>query len=165
LPFGNGQHFASHGVPAALAGGWQVEGIYTASSGTPFTPVLSFDNANVDGTSFPNRVCNGQISNWTVQQYFNIGCFATPTEYTYGNTGRNILSGPGVNDLDFALHRSFHLPIRENTSLELRAEAFNAFNHPQFSIPGTTVGTAAFGTISSTSISNRIIQLAARITW
>ena len=125
LPFGKGHALASGGVPAALAGGWQIEGVYTASNGHPVTPVWNTDVANVDGTTWPDRVCNGQISNWTLQSYFNASCFVNPTTITpavvggpppFGNTGRNIIFAPGVNNLDFSLHRSFRLPIHESTN-------------------------------------------------
>ena len=174
LPFGKGHALASQGVGAALAGGWQVEGVYTASSGHPVTPVWNTDVANVDGTAWPDRVCNGQLSNWTLQNYFNANCFVNPTTITpavvggpppFGNTGRNIIFAPGINNFDFALHRSFALPIHENTDLELRAEAFNVFNHPEFSTPSTTLNTTTTGSISATSINNRIVQVAAKITW
>ena len=82
LPFGKGHALASGGVPAALAGGWQIEGVYTASNGHPVTPVWNTDVANVDGTTWPDRVCNGQISNWTLQNYFNASCFVNPTTIT-----------------------------------------------------------------------------------
>jgi len=165
LPFGRNHHFANQGVAAALAGGWQVEGIYTVSDGHPITPVLGSDNANVDGTSWPNRVCNGQLTKWTLQNYFDTGCFVAPPQYQFGNTGRNIIYGPGIDNFDFAVHRTFRLPIRENTEFQLRGEAFNLMNHPEFSTPNTTLGTSTTGTISGTSINNRIIQIAGRITW
>jgi hypothetical protein len=174
LPFGKGHALAKEGVGAALAGGWQVEGVYTLSNGHPFTPVWNTDTANVDGTTWPDRVCNGELGAWTLQNYFDTACFPNPSTITpptvggpppFGNTGRNILYGPVINNIDFALHRSFALPIHENTNLELRAEAFNVFNHPEFSTPATTLNTTTTGTISGTSINNRIVQVAAKITW
>ncbi|MGH9672997.1 MAG: hypothetical protein ACRD44_07430, partial [Bryobacteraceae bacterium] len=60
--------------------------------------------------------------------------FSTPAPFTFGNAGRNILPGPGNNVFDLALHRRF--PLREPLALQLRAEAFNAFNHPNFGVPG-----------------------------
>ncbi|HEV2500925.1 MAG TPA: carboxypeptidase regulatory-like domain-containing protein [Terriglobia bacterium] len=165
LPFGTGHHLAGEGWQSALFGSWGVDGIYQAETGYPFTPVLSFDNANAGNNSWPNRVCNGALSNPTITEYFNTACFVTPPQYQFGNTGRNILFGPGINNLDFALHRAFRIPVGEQTRLEFRAEAFNFFNHPQFGQPGTTIGTTTAGTISSTSVANREIQLALRLSW
>lgn len=165
LPFGPGHALASHGLTGLFAGGWQLEGVYTVSDGHPITPIWNTDTANVDGTTWPNRVCNGQKSNWTLQSYFDTGCFPAAPQYTFGNTGRNIIYGPGIDNLDFALHRSFKLPIHENTELELRGEAFNIFNHPEFSTPATTLNTTTVGSISATSINNRIVQVGAKITW
>ncbi len=165
LPFGKGHALAGSGAPAALAGGWQFDGVLTLSDGHPITPVWNTDTANVDGTSWPNRVCNGTITGWTLANYYNQSCFPNAGTYVFGNTGRNIIFAPGENNLDFSVHRSFRLPIHENTNLEFRAETFNIFNHPQFSTPGTTLNTSTAGTISATSINNRIVQVAAKITW
>lgn len=165
LPFGRGRRFVSQGWGGALLGAWQIDAIYAAQSGYPFTPVLSFDNANAGTTSWPDRTCSGQSSNPTLTQWFNTSCFVVPPQYQFGNTGRNILRGPGSNNLDFGLHRAFRIPVGEATSLQFRAEAFNAFNHPQFGQPGNTVGTPSFGKISSTSTDNREIRLALRLVF
>ncbi len=165
LPFGKGKPFLDHGWGAAIAGQWELSGIYQVQSGVPFTPVLSFDNANAGTTSRPDRVCSGSLSNPTVQEYFNVSCFATPAAYTFGNSGRNVLFGPGENNVDFGLHRSFQLPVWESAQLEFRAEAFNVFNHPQFNVPAATIGVANAGTIASTSVPNRELQLALRLSF
>lgn len=166
LPFGHNHRLATHGVAAALAGGWNVDGVYTVSSGAPFNPTMATDTANDSGTTFPNRICNGNLSHPTVQDWFNTSCFVGPPSYTYGNSGRDIIFGPRLNnDLDFALHRSFKLPLHEDTNLEIRGEAFNFLNHPQFTDPGSTIGNPGVGVISSTNVPNRIVQVAGRITW
>ena len=166
LPFGHGHHLASQGVGAALAGGWNIDGVLSVSSGAPFTVTMSTDSANDSGTTFPNRVCNGVASAPTLQEWFNTSCFVGPANYTYGNAGRDIVFGPRLADnVDFSLHRSFKLPIHETTNLEIRAEAFNALNHPQFTDPGAAIGNPGVGVVSSTSIPNRVVQVAGRITW
>jgi hypothetical protein len=163
LPAGKGHRFASQGWGGSLFGSWQLNAIYTAQTGFPFTPVLSFDNANAGNTSWPNRVCNGSLSNPTLAEWFDTTCFVAPSQYQFGNSGRNILTGPGINNVDFGLHRLF--PIGERFRLEFRAEAFNALNHPQFGQPGNTIGNPGVGKISSTSIPNREIQLALRLAF
>lgn len=165
LPVGIGRRFVSHGWGANLLGSWQMDAIYTAQSGYPFFPTLSFDNANAGNGSWPNRVCNGALSNPTLTAWFDTSCFVAPAQYVFGNSGRNILTGPGINDLNFGLHRSFRIPVGEATHLDFRAEAFNAFNHPQFGQPGATIGNPAAGKISSTSVANREIQLALRLVF
>ncbi|MCL5743695.1 MAG: carboxypeptidase regulatory-like domain-containing protein [Acidobacteria bacterium] len=165
LPFGNGHSLLSHGIAAKLAGSWEVSGIYSAQSGLPFTTNLNFDNANSGNTNYPNRTCDGNISNHSLSRWFDTSCFSAPAQYQFGNEGRNVLVGPGKNNLDFGVHRRFHIPWRESAALEFRGEAFNLFNHPQFGIPGSTLGNPGFGIISGTSEPNRILQMALRFTF
>jgi hypothetical protein len=146
-------------------GRWTFNVIYQAQSGSPFTPTLSFDNANAGTTSRPNRVCSGELSSPTLSRYFDTSCFVAPPQYVFGNSGRNILYGPGVNNIDLGIHRVFRIPGREGMNLEFRAEAFNAINHPQFANPGSTIGTATAGVISATAVPNRQIQFALRFVF
>ena len=76
-----------------------------------------------------------------VTAWFDTSCFVTPSEYQFGNEGRNVLLGGRIDNLDLSAHREFHLPTPRETALQLRFEAFNALNHPQFAQPGSTVGT------------------------
>ncbi|HEX7359791.1 MAG TPA: TonB-dependent receptor [Bryobacteraceae bacterium] len=163
LPLGKGRRFVSHGLGSHVLASWQIDAIYIAQSGFPFTPVLNFDNANAGNSSWPDRVCNGALSNPTIGEWFDASCFVVPPQYQFGNTGRNILTGPGMNNLDFGLHRSF--PVRESFRLEFRADAFNFLNHPQFGQPGNTIGNPGVGKISSTSVDNREIQLALKLSF
>lgn len=165
LPFGPGRTLVKEGWISHVVGLWQLSGIYQVQNGLPFTTTLSFDNANAGNNSWPNRVCSGSLSNPTVSRWFDTSCFVAPAQYQFGNEGRNVLTGPGRNNLDFGLHRSFTLPFREGMALEFRAEAFNLFNHPQFAFPGSTIGTATAGVIGSTAVPNREIQFALRLTF
>jgi len=165
LPFGPGRALVKQGFAAHVVGFWEVSSIYQVQSGLPFTAILSFDNANAGTTSWPNRVCGGSLPNPSVSQWFNLACFVSPASYVFGNEGRNVLTGPGRDNLDFALHRSFPLPFREGMALEFRAEAFNLFNHPQFAFPGATIGTGTAGVIGSTAVPNRELQMALRLTF
>jgi hypothetical protein len=164
LPFGKGNRWLQSGIAGAVAGGWSLASIYQAQSGLPFTVSLPFDNANAGNVSFPNRVCNGTLSSPTLQQWFDPGCFVTPEAYQFGNSGRNILRGPSTNTVDFAIHRDFALPF-ESSSLQFRAEAFNALNHPRFGLPGSTLSLPTTGVISSTAGPNRILQFAMRFSF
>jgi hypothetical protein len=168
MPFGRGRRYLATGWQSVLAGPWTLTVIYQAQSGRPFTPVLSFDNANAGTTSRPDRVCSGNLDNRTLDRYFDTSCFQTPPPFRFGNSGRNILYGPGENNVDIGVHRVF--PIRatdgtNRTNLEFRAEAFNLFNHPQFSNPNPIIGTAQAGVINSTAVANRQVQLGLRLSF
>jgi hypothetical protein len=84
--------------------------------------------------------------------------FAVPAQYTYGNSGRNILRGDNLVQTDLTLMREF--PISEARRLEFRAEFFNTFNHTVFANPGTSINLSSGGQVSSTLNSARIIELA-----
>ncbi len=165
LPFGKGQPWLTQGWASTLAGHWEISGIFQVQSGLPYTVALPFDNANAGTLSRPNRVCNGVLSNPTLQQYFNPACFVTPSPYVFGNSGRNILTGPGEDDVDLGLHRSFILPIEKPTTLEFRAEAFNLFNHPMFANPVSTLDVPNTATIVATTVPNREVQFALRLSF
>ena len=165
LPFGRGKAYLRDGWGAALAGGWELSTIYQVQTGAPFTPILSFDNANAGNTSWPNRVCNGNLSSRGPSHWFDQSCFVAPSQYQFGNTGRNVLYGPGLNSLDLGLHRDFRMPIEHPTNLQFRAEAFNTLNHPQFAQPGSTVGSSTFGVVTATSVANRQLQFALRLSF
>ncbi len=165
LPFGTGRKFLGHGWAGAVAGNWDISSIWTAEDGQPFTVGLSFDNANVGNSNWANRLCTGSLANPSPTRWFNASCFATPAQYTFGNSGRNILFGPGEDNIDFALHRIFQLPMREGMQLEFRGEFFNVLNHPEFGQPNATIGVPATARVSSTKIPNRITQLALKLIW
>jgi hypothetical protein len=110
------------------------------------------------GSWYPNRVANGSLSNPTIQQWFNPSAFAVPAPFTFGNSGRNILYGPGFANLNFNLAKTFN--IMEKVKLQIRADAINIFNHPNFGQPNAGIGTAGAGVISSADAA-RTIQLGA----
>ena len=150
LPFGPGRAFASGltGVPAKLAEGWQLNAIYSALGGLPFNLGSSVDESNTTRGERPNRICNGKLSNPSPNMWFNTSCFVYPALYTWGNAGRDILSGPGTNELDFSLFKNTYISEDRNRYLQFRTEAFNIFNRPQFNNPGTSIGSASAGVVS-----------------
>jgi hypothetical protein len=113
---------------------------------------------------------NGSLpsSQRTLKQWFNTADFTNPGAQQWGDSGRNILEGPGTKDTDFSVFKT--IPLRESANLELRSEFFNLFNTPQFNNPNATVG-PGFGTISSAGSPNtlqrvsREIQLAAKVSF
>jgi hypothetical protein len=124
-----------------------------------------------NAAQWPNRIGSGSIANRTIQAWFNAADFVSPGNYIYGNSGRNILVGPGTKQVDFSLFKDF--PFNENASrrLQFRAEAFNVLNTPQFNNPNAQIGNAAVGTITSAGApllfqrTSREIQLALKLYW
>jgi hypothetical protein len=166
LPFGKGKPFLnSSRVAGLLVGGWQLTGIFSAQTGLPFTPVLSFDPTNTGTTARPNRIANGALASGqrSPQSWFDSSAFLSPAAYAFGNSGRNILNGPGFHNIDLGLSRFINLTERWN--LEFRAEAFNLFNTPEFGLPNATLGVATTGTISTVINPQREIQLALRLAF
>lgn len=146
-----------------VLGGWTLSGILSLSSGLPFTLNLPFDNANTGNVNWPNRISDGRLENGTIDRWFDTNAFAFPAQYTFGNAGRGYLTGPGVKTVDFSLQRNFKLPINDASRLEFRAEAFNAFNTPQFGIPGATLQTPQFGVIGGTASPARQLQFGLKL--
>ena len=136
-------------LPHLLAEGWQLNSIITVQSGRPI-PVLT--GGGINGHQRPN-VVPGQpfiLPNWTPSTgYLNPNAFATPAG-NFGDLGRDQIYGPGFRNLDFSISKLFKL--KETAALQFRAEFFNIFNHPNFSLPNGFIspGSAPAGTISST---------------
>jgi hypothetical protein len=97
----------------------------------------------------------------TPARFFNTGAFATAPQFTIGSASRNPVRGPAYRDLDLALAK--HTTIFHEAGLEFRAEIFNVSNTPAFGQPNGTFGSAAFGSITSTTTDPRVIQLAVRL--
>ena len=139
LPFGKGQHFGGSmsGAADAILGNWQMGAILAANSGGPFSVTLPFDNANTGiGGQFAQEISNPRPSGFTPTRaaYYDPNAFGACAQYTYCNTGRNILRGPGRVDFDFSLSKNFK--FTEAKYLELRIESFNLFNRVNFASPG-----------------------------
>jgi hypothetical protein len=165
LPFGPSKRYLHTGLVSHILRGWQTSAIWTAQDGSPFTVKLSQDNANVGNTSWPNRVCSGKLSHPTVDRWYDASCFPAPPAFVFGNAGRNVLYGPGVDNTDFSAHRFFSIPGREGMKLEFRAELFNIFNRTEFSMPEVSLGLPQTAQITATSQPNRQVQFALKLQW
>jgi hypothetical protein len=142
----------------AVFGDWQLAGILTHYSGSWFSVLSGNDNSlSGVGKDRPNVVGNPNLTNPTVQQWFNTKAFVANAAGTFGNSGRDILEGPGFFTLDPTLSRNFR--IREHQMLQLRWEAFNALNHPNFNNPVATFTSSQFGQITTTG-DPRVMQIA-----
>ena len=177
--------------PDRLVRGWQLNSIVTAQSGRPVPIVNSNDTSGADPTVFPtpsnfhqrpNLIpgINPINSNWAsapdVIGYLNGAAFQQPAFGTFGNLGRNAIYGPHFWNVDFAVTKN--TPIREKINLQLRAELFNIFNHPNFALPNFFIvpGSSQQGLITQTpdqAQTNpglggggpRVIQLGAKLTF
>jgi hypothetical protein len=145
---------------------WEMGAILTLQSGTPFTPVISADSANVGATARrPDRLRSGLIDNQTLNSYYDVSAFRVPTSFNYGNSGRNILYGPAFTNLDLMVVRNFRFNPhwREDVNLQFRAEFFNTTNTPRFSTPGNNIQTGTAGRILSTAGEARDIQFSLKL--
>jgi hypothetical protein len=197
-----------NGVPKYMASGWQIGGIYTVTSGLPFTPVIGGDPLGLGGAdlyAFPNRIpgCNAVNPNFKSQglHYINLGCFslpvapiamasecknfakaavAPPTGNVYcanllGNSSRNSVYGPGLQDLDFSLFKNNPVPrISDSFNIQFRWEVFNIANHANFNPPGpaarqifaTSGATNNAGILASpTTTFSRQMQFSLKFIW
>jgi hypothetical protein len=163
LPFGKGQRWLTSGVLSQIAGGWQMNGILTLTTGLPLTLTASAAGLNLPGTTQTvNQIAQVNLSKGigSGAYWFNPSSFASPGPLTFGNTGINIFNGPGFYDLDFSLFKN--IDISERFKLQLRAEAFNSTNTPQYGNPGTNITTSTFGRVTGycgTSCGARDLQL------
>jgi hypothetical protein len=159
LPFGAGhQHNTQNRVGDVLLGGWSLGGIITFSSGFPFSPLWPDDSSRTY-SEFPRpdriRDANLPTDQRTVQRWFDTDAFTEPELFTFGDSGRNVIDGPGIANLDVALHKEFKLS--ESKLFQFRVEFFNFLNHPNLGPPGLTIGEDA-GEITDTSTRQRQIQ-------
>ncbi len=161
LPFGRSRRFdLKNAIANAVAGGWQLNTIVTLRTGQPFTPSLGVSSANT-GDARPNRIGDGNLPGGqrSILNWFDKSAFAAPPQYQYGNAGRNILFAPGAANVDLSLFKRFALTkVTDRAELQLRAEAFNFLNHPQFGRPNSRVDIAQGGTITGLSTSMRQMQ-------
>jgi hypothetical protein len=168
------------GVASTLLGNWQLGGILSASSGVPFSVIISGDPLGLKGTDvngWPDYVPGCKIENPSDHlHYINTACFTLPNPLTrLGNAGRNIATGPRLFNLDMAVYKNIPITsVSEGFRLQLRAEFFNILNHTNFAPPlannavfaetgGLPLPTA--GKITSTQTSSRQIQLGVRLNW
>jgi hypothetical protein len=169
LPFGEGKPFLNSGVGAAVAGGWQVNGLFSAYSGAPFSVTAAATSLNMPGST---QRADLRTSEVTIlgnigpgQSYFDPLAFAPVTEARFGTAGYNLLRGPRIVNLDLSLFRQFRLTSK--ATLQFRIEAFNVTNTPHFGNPaanvsnlqlnpdGTVRNLGGFSSITSTANTGR----------
>jgi hypothetical protein len=154
-------------------GGWQLNGVLYLRSGLPvnITTTQNILSTTVGTGARPNQTCSGALDNPSIERWFDTSCFVNVAENTatYGNTPRNSVRGPGQFNIDASLIKNTRLG-RFDT--EVRVEAFNVLNHPQFGNPNGQLGNPSFGVISGSLASSscafcgtteRQVQLAVKV--
>ena len=150
-----------------VLGNWQVNGITTFMSGTPFTvenQSYNYDAPEITGFSAfrPNLMGNPNKGPKTVAEWFNTGAFqrldlVTTPAGVYGNEGRNVVEGPGLTQWDLSAFKN--ILFTESKSLQFRAELFNLFNRSNFRLPNGDISSPTFGQIQQ-ALSPRLVQFA-----
>jgi hypothetical protein len=153
LPWGEGRKWLTKpNIARKVLGDWLLQSSFTVASGTPFTArVLGNISDVARGTNGTLRAdFNGapiQIGDRNIKQWFNTAAFSVPAAGTFGDSGRNTIIGPGSLVMNLAMSKNF--PLRDSMGLEVRAEAANVLNHPNFSGIDTTVNSPTFGQVIS----------------
>ena len=171
----------SRGATAVL-GGWSLAAIATIQSGSALTIAatnstnvfgISQDRAQLSGACSKSQLVTSGAVESKLNGFFNASCFTSAPVIgadgigtAFGNSATGIVDGPGQANLDFALSKTMivNWPI-EKSSLEFRAEFYNALNHPQFANPDTNFTSPTFGVISSTAVNPRVGQLALKFVF
>jgi Carboxypeptidase regulatory-like domain len=171
LPFGRGMRFlGAGGLTNALVGGWNVNAIVTARGGFPFTVTSSQDYSNSGSSSpRPDRTCSG-VGARTVTNWFDQSCFTTAAlaqalangTPRFGNSGRDILMGPGLQEWDVSLDKQ--TKVKDSMNVDFSAGFFNLFNHPNFSNPNAVLGGAIAGQVTNAA-APRDIQIGLKVAF
>jgi hypothetical protein len=165
LPFGKGKPYLDNGHLGWILGGWEVGVLNFMESGTPLFITASASQLNAPGNTQvanqigPFRRLKGIGTN---QLWFDTSSFVQPSGPALGNMGKNVYSGPGSFSFDGDLMRNF--PIHDQMTLQLRADAFNSFNHPIFNNPITNLTNSAFGHVTGSG-GGRTLQLSGTFTF
>ena len=157
---------------------WSIGALHTIQTGSPLTFSMGTDVALngtgqtslqhaqlASGLTYQDISLGHPDRNAYITRYFNTAAFVPIAQLPkgiYGNSGRNILDGPGLSNTDFTLMRE--IPLRERVRLQMRGEFFNAFNQVHFDPPNTSVSSGSFGRILSAQ-PGRVIQVAAKVIW
>jgi hypothetical protein len=182
LPVGKGKPLnIANGFANAIIGGWETGGTMTLQSGVPVSLTIGgVDNSETQGGyDRPNATgVSAYPSNQTTAQWYNPAAFVEAPPGTFGNVGRNTVTAPGTFAIDAELHKNWVMPYSEHHRVQLRFEAFNVMNHPNWGEPNPNILAGAaypgqpvtnahtgFGVISSTAIPMRQLQLGLKYTF
>ena len=169
LPFGAKQRYLTHGAAAAIAGGWQTNVVLSRYSGTPFSISANSNTLDAPGSSQrPDKLKNPSIYGAGYKsKYFDTTAFSAVTgTKRFGTAPFDAVRGPGYFNADLSIFRVFQL--REKYKLQLRGEALNVLNHPNFSNPDSNIASSTFGQIlgvssGSRTVAERYLRLGAKV--
>lgn len=165
LPFGHDKRWLNGStVQRAILGDWQWSGDWTIASGLPFTPRFVNDigevNGGTNGTLRPDLVPGQsiQLPHPSIAEWFNTLAFVAPPTGQYGNARRNSIIGPPTHVFDMAFTKV--VPMKEGRVIELRAQATNTFNIPNYSSIDTSVTSPTFGRVTAVGAMRQITMTA-----
>lgn len=156
LPFGGEKRFLNEGAAAAVFGGWQVNGLFSAYSGTPFTVTASGTSLDMPGSNQRADQLESDVEIFGFEPgkpWFDTTAFAPVTERRFGTATLNSMRGPGFVNFDMSVFRQFALG--SSRTLQFRLEIFNVTNTTHFANPQASVNASNFGVITSTANSGR----------
>ncbi len=175
IPVGRGRRFLASAPRLAdlLLGGWQINGISSFYTGLVFSPSSATNTLNGSGGQRPDRTGDGALdrSERSIRRWFDTGAFRTPGPFLFGNSGRNILYGPGTVQFDSSVFKSFYFGQDRVRRAEFRAEFFNLTNTPHFNTPNSSIGSpdagriTAAGSKSTFQRTERQVQFALKLYW
>jgi hypothetical protein len=171
LPFGKGHHLGANGLLSRLVGGWSLTAFSIFQTGQYFTPSFSSGDPSNTGASGgrPDRIGNGNLDNPTLTKWFDPSAFVAPPANAgrFGNSGVNILRGPGTEVLNMGLFKK--IPLTERLQSRLEGTFTNVLNHPNFGVPNSLITSSAAGLIQgSQTVENagpRTARLGLRFDW
>jgi hypothetical protein len=172
----------THRLQRGILGGWSIAAIATIQSGVALTITntnstnvfgITQDRAQLSGVCSKAQLVNGGAVQSKLNRYFDPSCFVTPPVIgadgrgtAFGDSATGIVNGPGQANLDVAFSKTIRMNrLVESSSIQFRAEFFNALNHPQFANPDTNFASPTFGVINSTAVNARVGQLAVKFAF
>jgi hypothetical protein len=178
IPVGRGERWLSKGPLSWVLGNWEMNYVFLARSGQPYNLVVNGDVANITGNGTalsgygrpnlvgdPHSACTiggASVPAGNIACFFNPAAFAVPS-YSFGSFGKDVLRNESFFNMDFSLVKS--VPLGEKRSIQLRFEAFNVFNFQISGTPGTTIGLATAGVVSSIASTPRQLQIGAKFSF
>lgn len=167
LPFGKNKPYLEKGFAGHVLGGWQINGIFSAYTGLPFTVTASSASLNAPNNTqtadqvLPTVAKLGGIG--TGHPYYDPNAYAPVTAVRFGTSGRNVLRAPAIFNTNLSLFRTF--PINERLNIQFRAESYNLSNTPHFAAPNANVSSGNFLVITSANTDQRQFRLALKLTF
>jgi hypothetical protein len=165
LPFNSGQFLGGLGIVSRALADSDLEAVLTFQSGRPFTVAIlpGIDNSNTGSSRFgfgtndrPNVSGDATPSRGTESEWFNTAAFSMPPFGSFGNSGRNTLTGPGYKSINVAIVKHVRLGTRDRATIDLRLEAFNLLSTVNYDLPDAFFGSPTFGRILSAGSPRRV---------